>query len=100
MQNDISINMPAHDDLFHLRNVVTSSRLLYIMRTSPCIDSPKLESYDNIVKATLSKTINVDITEAGWAQASLPVRWGGLVVRSAVMLASSAYLAQPLALQT
>ena len=28
-----------------------------------------------------------------WRQASLPVRWGGLGVRSVVMLAPSAYLA-------
>jgi hypothetical protein len=85
--------MPAHDNLFLLRNVVTSSRLLYTLRTSPCVDSPVLDSYDKLVRSTLSKTINVDITDAGWAQASLPVRWGGLGVRSAVMLASSAYLA-------
>ena len=41
----------------------------------------------------LSATLNVDLSDEGWQQASLPVRWGGLGVRSAVMLAPSAYLA-------
>src|SRR5580704_10001113 len=34
-----------------------------------------------------------DLSDEGWQQASLPVRWGGLGVRSAVMLAPSAYFA-------
>jgi hypothetical protein len=57
------------------------------------VDSPELARYDKLVRSTLAQTLNVDITDVGWEQASLPVRWGGLGVRSAVMLASSAYLA-------
>jgi len=36
---------------------------------------------------------NVDLANSSWVQATLPVRWGGLAVRSAVDLGPSAYLA-------
>ena len=85
--------MPAHDSLFLLRNVVSTPRLLYTLRTAPCMGSNELELYDELLRSTLSSTLNVDLTNDGWRQASLPVRWGGLGVRSSVMLAPSAYLA-------
>ena len=85
--------MPAHDSLFLLRNVVSTPRLVYMLRTAPCTGSKELGLYDEVLRSTLSATLNVDLSDAGWQQASLPVRWGGLGVRSAVMLAPSAYLA-------
>ena len=85
--------MPAHDSLFLLRNVVTTPRLVYTLRTAPCTGSKELGLYDEVLRSTLSTTLNVDLSDEGWQQASLPVRWGGLGVRSAVMLAPSAYLA-------
>ena len=42
---------------------------------------------------TLSVTLNVDIDDHRWTQASLPVRWGGLGVRGITLPAPSAYLA-------
>ena len=85
--------MSAHDCLFLLRNVVTMSRLVYTLRTAPCTGSKELVLYDEVLRSTLSTTLNVDLSDGGWQQASLPVRWGGLGVRTAVMLAPSAYLA-------
>jgi hypothetical protein len=85
--------MPSHDSLFLLRNVLTAPRLMYLLRSAPCTDSPVLQLYDEVIRDTLSATLNVDIAEERWLQASLPVRWGGLGVRSVVMLAPSAYLA-------
>jgi len=85
--------MPAHDSLFLLRNVVTIARLVYTLRTAPCSGSPELVLYDDLLKTTLCAALNVELTEGGWLQASLPVRWGGLGVRSAALLAPSAYLA-------
>jgi len=37
--------------------------------------------------------LNIDLNDDRWFQASLPVRWGGLGVRSVAFLAPSAYLA-------
>ena len=85
--------MPAHDSLFLQRNVVTTARLNYTLRTAPCCGITELVLYDNLLRSTVCATLNVEITDMGWLQASLPVRWGGLGVRSAVLLAPSAYLA-------
>ena len=68
-------------------------RLMYTLRTAPCTGSKELKLYDEVLRSTLSATLNVDLSDEGWQQASLPVRWGGLGVRGAVMLAPSAYLA-------
>ena len=49
--------------------------------------------YDAVLRDHLSATLNVDIDDNRWTQASLPVRWGGLGVRGITLLAPSAYLA-------
>ena len=85
--------MEAHDSLFLLRNVLAAPRLMYLLRTAPCTDSPVLPQYDAVLRDSLSVVINVDLDGDRWRQASLPVRWGGLGVRGVVLLAPSAYLA-------
>jgi len=85
--------MPSHDSLYLLRNVLTAPRLMYLLRTAPCSDSQQLPQYDAAIRESLSTTLNVDMDDETWAQASLPVRWGGLGVRSVTLLAPSAYLA-------
>ena len=85
--------LAAHDSLYLLRSVVSTPRLLYTLRTAPCTGSVELEGYDELLRATLTVTPNVNLTDAGWRQACLPIRCGGLGVRSAVSLAAPAYLA-------
>ena len=85
--------MPSHDSLFLLRNVLAAPRLMYLLRTSPCTGSPELPLFDIVLRESLATTLNVDLNEERWAQASLPVRWGGLGVRGITLLAPSAYLA-------
>jgi len=85
--------MPSHDSLYLLRNVLAAPRLMYLLRTAPCTDSPVLPLFDSTIRESLSATLNVDLSDDRWTQASLPVRWGGLGVRSVVSLAPSAYLA-------
>lgn len=85
--------MPSHDSLYLLRNVLAAPRLMYLLRTAPCTDSPVLPLFDATIRESLSATLNVDLNDVRWTQASLPVRWGGLGVRSVVSLAPSAYLA-------
>ena len=82
--------MPSHDSLFLLRNVLAAPRLVYLLRTAPCCDSPELSLYDAVLRDSLSATLNVDIDDNRWTQASLPVRWGGLGVRGITLLAPSA----------
>ena len=85
--------LPAHDALYMLQHVVSTPKLMYLLRTSPCMDRRELVDYDLQLRSTLSSVLNIDLSEDRWQQASLPVRWGGLGVRGAVMLAPSAYLA-------
>jgi hypothetical protein len=95
--------MLSHDSLYLLRNMFTAPRLMYLLRTAPCTDSPVLPLFDATIRESLSVTLNVDLTGRQWSQASLPVRWGaGLGVRSVsvVSLAPSAYWLQPQTLQS
>ena len=85
--------MPAHDSLFLLKNALAIPKLMYILCSSPCFDNDELINYDNDLRNMLSKILNIDLSDDGWEQASLPVRCGGLGIRSAVSLAPSAYLA-------
>jgi len=50
--------------------------------------------FDAVLQESLSTTLNIDLSDDRWTQASLPVMWwGGLGVRNVVSLAHSAYLA-------
>ena len=85
--------MAAHDALFLVKSSLAIPRLVYTLRSSPSFCSTELLNFDNCVRSTLSKIVNINLTDDIWEQASLPLRWGGLGVRSAVFLAPSAYLA-------
>jgi len=67
--------------------------MLYLLRTSDCGDNPLMSEFDNTLRSGLTSILNVDLSENQWTQASLPVGDGGLGIRSAQMLALSAFLA-------
>ena len=54
-----------------------------------------LQEYDELLKSTLSGITNIHFQDDDptWTQATLPVKLGGLGIRSAVQLAPSAFLA-------
>ena len=83
----------SHDALVLLKNSLSMPKLLYLLRTADCSDNPLLITFDNILRSGLSKILNVDLSDIRWLPASLPVRHGGLGIRSAHMLAPSAFLA-------
>ena len=68
-------------------------KLLYLLQTAQCSNNPLLATFDNILRSGLSSILNVDISHIQWLQASLPVRHGGVGLRSAQMLAHSTFLA-------
>ena len=84
----------AHDALTLLRNSFAIPKLHYLLRTAPCFLSDRLVEYDSTLRTIVSSVTNTPLaqSEDAWLQASLPVRWGGLGVRSAVHVAPSAYL--------
>ena len=67
---------------------------MYLLRTSPCFLSSKLLVFDERVQRILSQITNVSFSNDDniRKQGSLPVRFGGLGVGSAVQLALSAFL--------
>ena len=85
--------MGGHNSLFLLRNALSIPKLSYLLRTTPCFASHQMKEYDSTLRQTLSSSLNIQLNDDNWAQATLPVRWGGLGVRSICSLAPSAYLA-------
>ena len=83
----------SHDALVLLKNSLSLPKLMYFLRTSDFSDNHLLLTFDNILRSGLSSILNVELNDIQWLQASLPVRHGGLGIRSAYMLAPSAFLA-------
>jgi hypothetical protein len=69
-------------------------KVTYVLRTSPAflLPSETIELDDKIRRA-LEDTLSLDLDEKAWTQASLPVRMGGMGIRSATDLALPAFLA-------
>jgi hypothetical protein len=63
------------------------------LRTSPCCDNPLLAKFNTTLRQGLCDILNINLSNDQWTQASLPIHNGGLGIRSAGMLAPSAFLA-------
>ena len=87
-------HLSAHDSLTLLHRSFAIPKLHYLLRTTPCFLSDLLEKYDSTLRSILSSVTNTPLlqNDKAWMQATLPVRFGGLVVSRAVQLAPSAYL--------
>ncbi len=68
-------------------------KLIYTLRCAACYKSAVLAEYDANIHNTLQLILNIDLSEAAWSQATLPVASGGLGVRLATDLALPAFLA-------
>ena len=87
--------LDSHDALVLLRYSFAIPKLLYCLRSAPCFASPVLHEYDEALRNIVSGITNCDLCmdDSAMIQATLPVRMGGLDIRSAVQLAPSAFLA-------
>ena len=84
--------LDAHEALFLLRNCFAIPMLTYVLRAAASFTSPVLEQYDLEIQNTLKKILNVQLTTRLWKQCSLPVKFGGLGIRSAKDVALPAFL--------
>ena len=82
----------AHDALFLLRKCFAIPKLTYVLRTSACFQSPHLKSYDSKIRCALEKVLNIQLSGLSWKQCTLPVRFGGLGIRSAEDIVLPAFL--------
>ena len=87
-------HLAGHNAILLLRHSFAIPKLLYTHRTSPCFLTPDLKLYDDRLRSIVSTitTIHFAPNDPAWTQASLPVKFGGLGIRSAVQLAPSAFL--------
>ena len=83
----------AHDALIILRSSLSAPKILHTLRSAPCWNNPALDIFDSLLKSALCKITNNTLSEQSWIQASLPIRDGGLGIRSVVSLAPSTFLA-------
>ena len=87
-------SLDPHLALFFLTHYVSVPRLTYLLRSAPMFkEGETLERIDEIVRATLTKAVNVDVTGPAWTQAALPTRMGGLGIRRVSDLARPCFLA-------
>ena len=66
---------------------------MYTLRCSPTFEHCLLDDFDHSLRLGLSRLANVQVDDLNWVQASLPVKDGGLGIRSVGLLAPSAFLA-------
>ena len=85
--------LASQDALLILRTAFGSSRLMNVLRSSPCAEHYLLVEFDDLLRSGVSKVTNCAIDDTAWIQASLPTNDGGLGIRSVVVLAPSAFLA-------
>jgi hypothetical protein len=82
-----------HDALFLLRHAFSLPKLTYFLRTSPCFKNTEiLKNYDKALRVALISILNVGMEDSSWEQCSLPVRMGGLGIRTASEVSLPAYL--------
>ena len=81
-------HLAAQDAILLLCNSFAIPKLLYTLITSPCFLSPNLVSYDDRLRFMVSSITNIhfNLNDPAWIQASLPVKYGGHGIWSAVQL--------------
>ncbi|XP_055353423.1 uncharacterized protein LOC129599259 [Paramacrobiotus metropolitanus] len=87
-------NVPAHFGLYLLKNCLFIPKLLYGLRTARCYEHmPLMEAMDDTIRTGLSSLLNVRVSDMQWSQMTLPVRDGGLGIRTTKSLVFPAFLA-------
>ena len=92
-------HLSSHEALYLLKHSLATPNLQYVLRTSPAFSSSELDNYDRILFDAIENINNIMLVLSSLTQACLPVRWGGLGIRSAVALAPCAFLASIFASQ-
>ena len=83
--------LAAQDALLILRTAFGSPKMLNVLRSSPCAEHDTLNKFDSLLRSGISSITNCVLNDTAWMQASLPIKDGGLGIRSVVMLAPSAF---------
>lgn len=87
------LKLHPHDGFYLLQKCWNTQLLNHILRTAPCFKFlEQLQEIDSIIEDCLSSLCNIKINKDTWIHASLPIKMGGIGVRSAADIAIPAYL--------
>ena len=92
--------LSSHEALYLLKHSLSIPKLQYLLRTAPCFLSGELQEYDYILSNAVMSITNTSLDATALSQAALPVRWGGLGIRSAITVAPSAFISSLLSSET
>ena len=70
--------LASRDALLILRSAFGSSKMLNVLRSSPCVDHPSLVRLDSLLRSGLTSITNCALDDSAWLQSSLSIRDGGL----------------------
>lgn len=92
--SELLYKINPHMAMYILRLCLFSPKFIYILRSSPVWKYPSLTAnVDQILKDSISKIMNITFSSDSWSQAILPIKFGGLGIRSTSSLALPAFLA-------
>lgn len=78
--------------LYLMRHCLGVPKVTYVLRSCPAFEYQQvLESIDQVLRDSLVKIMNVDITDRLWQRVKLPLSLGGWGIRSATDIALSCY---------
>jgi len=87
------MKLPSQDALIILRSSLGAPKVQHLLRSSTEVNHPEITRFDSLQRAALSSVVNADLSDNNWMQSSLPIREGGLGLRSACDAATPSFLA-------
>ena len=82
-----------HVEFVLLKSCLGTQKMIYLLRTSPLWKRPDLlKEIDDVIRRSLEKVVNAPLSEDAFVQAALPIRYGGVGIRSVLSLALPCYL--------
>ena len=85
-------NLDSHDAFFLLKNVLAIPKILFFLRSAPLYTCQFLNEFDHAIKKGLEFICNIAINENIWMQLTLPVKFGGMGIRSFQKIALPAFI--------
>ena len=83
----------GQDALILLRCSFSAPKVLHLLRCSPSVSHSALQTFDSLLRDSVQRITNSNLSDVQWLQASLPIKDGGLGVRRVSSLAIPAFLA-------
>lgn len=84
-------NIDCHDAYFILKNCLSIPKLLYGLRSAPLFKLDAIHKFDITMRSFLQSLLNIKVSDDTWKQITMPVKLGGLGIRSVGDMAISAY---------